>query len=75
MNKKYIYLGNDLQLDSFFLRKNMIVSEKDFEKITRENKKAKDLFVKTNEYPKIRANLAFYSKKIDKTFQEVLNAI
>lgn len=75
MDKKYIYLASDLQLENFFLRKNMIVSEEDFKKITKENKKAQELFVETNEYPKIKANLAFYSKKIEKAFQEVLNAI
>lgn len=75
MSKKYIYLASDLQLGNFFLRKNMIVSKEDFEKITKKNKKAKELFIETNEYPKVKSNLAFYSKKIEKAFQEVLNAV
>lgn len=75
MDKKYIYLGSDLQLGSFFLRKNMIVSEEDFKKIIKENEKAKELFVETSKYPKVKSNLAFYSKKIEKAFQEVLNAV
>lgn len=75
MNKKYIYLGSDLQLGSFFLRKNMIISEKDLEVITKENKKSRELFVETSKYPEIKANLAFHSKKIEKIFQEVLNGI
>lgn len=75
MGKKYIYLGSDLQLGSFFLRKNMIISEEDFKKIIKENKKAKELFIGTSEYPKFKSNLDFYSKKIEKAFQEVLNAV
>lgn len=75
MNKKYIYLASDLQLGNFFLRKNMIVSEEDLKKITKENKKAKELFVETSEYPKVKSNLAFYSKKIEKAFLEVLDAV
>lgn len=75
MVKKYIYLASNLQLGNFFLRKNMVVSEEDFKKITKEYEKDKDLFIETNEYPLIKGNLAFYSKKIEKTFQEVLNGI
>ncbi|WP_281699705.1 hypothetical protein [Cetobacterium somerae] len=75
MNKKYIYLGSDLQLGSFFLRKNMIISEEALEVITKENKKSRELFVETSKYPEIKANLAFYSKKIEKIFQEVLNGV
>lgn len=75
MDEKYIYLGSDLQLGSFFLRKNMVVSEKDFKEIIKENGKAKELFIETSEYPKVKSNLAFYSKKIEKAFQEVLNAV
>lgn len=75
MNKKYIYLGSDLQLGNFFLRKNMIVSEEDLKKITKENEKAKDLFIETNEYPKIKSNLAFHSKRIERAFKEVSNGI
>lgn len=75
MDKKYIYLGSDLQLGNFFLRKNMIVSEENFKEIIKENKKAKELFIGTSEYPKVKSNLAFYSKKIKKAFQEVLNAV
>ncbi|MGL5622877.1 hypothetical protein [Cetobacterium sp.] len=75
MDEKYIYLGSDLQLGSFFLRKNMIVSEEDFKEIIKENEKAKELFIETSEYPKVKSNLAFYSKKIEKAFQEVLNAV
>ena len=75
MDKKYIYLGSDLQLGNFFLRKNMVVSEEDLKKITKENEKAKELFIETNEYPKIKSNLAFHSKRIERAFKEVLNGI
>lgn len=75
MSKKYIYLGSDLQLGSFFLKKNMVISQENLEEITKENEKIKDLFIKITEFPNVKANLAFYSKRIEKTFQEVLDAI
>ena len=75
MNKKYIYLEIYLLLGNFFLIKNMVVSEEAFKKIIKENEKAKELFIETSEYPKVKSNLAFYSKKIEKAFQEVLNAV
>lgn len=75
MSKKYIYLGSDLQLGSFFLKTNMVISQENLEEITKENEKIKDLFIKITEFPKVKANLAFYSKRIEKTFQEVLDAI
>lgn len=75
MSKKYIYLGSDLQLGSFFLKKNMVISQENLEEITKENEKIKDLFIKITEFPKVKANLAFYSKRIEKNFQEVLDAI
>lgn len=75
MSKKYIYLASDLQLGSFLLKKNMIISEEDLQKITKENEKAKDLFIETSEFPKMKLNLAFYLKKIEKAFMEVSNGI
>ncbi|MCQ9627489.1 hypothetical protein HS141_11150 [Cetobacterium somerae] len=75
MSKKYIYLASDLQLESFLLKKNMIISKEDLEKITKENEKAKDLFIETSDFPKMKLNSAFYLKKIEKAFVEVLNGI
>ncbi|MBC2855363.1 hypothetical protein H3N56_02500 [Cetobacterium sp. 2A] len=75
MSEKYIYLGEDLQLKNIFLKKNMVISFSDLKEIEKINTKAKDLFINTKEFPKFKSNLAFYSKKIEKTFQEVLNGI
>ncbi|WP_297487441.1 hypothetical protein [uncultured Cetobacterium sp.] len=77
--KKYIYLGKDLQVESYLLRHGMVISENDLTKLKKSNKKITILFYLTTDYPKIKAQLrdenSFYSRKIEKAFKEVLNAV
>lgn len=77
--KKYIYLGKDLQVESYSLRHGMVILEEDLTKLKEINEKITSLFYLTEDYPKIKAQLrdknSFYSKRIDKAFKEVLNGI
>lgn len=74
--KKYIYIGNDLQINHIFLRKNMVISKKDLELILKENKKVEPLFILTEDYSNKKNDLknkdSFLNKKLSKIQEEVL---
>ncbi|WP_297488952.1 hypothetical protein [uncultured Cetobacterium sp.] len=74
--KKYIYIGNDLQINHIFLRKNMVISTKDLELILKENKKVEPLFILTEDYSNKKNDLknkdSFLNKKLSKIQEEVL---
>ena len=74
--KRYIYIGNDLQINHIFLRKNMVISTKDLELILKENKKVEPLFILTEDYSNKKNDLknkdSFLNKKLSKIQEEVL---
>lgn len=74
--KRYIYIGNDLQINHIFLRKNMVISKKDLELILKENKKVEPLFILTEDYSNKKNDLknkdSFLNKKLSKIQAEVL---
>lgn len=74
--KRYIYIGNDLQINHIFLRKNMVISKKDLELILKENKKVEPLFILTEDYSNKKNDLknkdSFLNKKLSKIQEEVL---
>lgn len=74
--KRYIYIGNNLQINHIFLRKNMVISKKDLELIIKENKKVEPLFILTEDYSNKKNDLknkdSFLNKKLSKIQEEVL---
>lgn len=79
MKENYVYLGEDLQLESLYLRKYSVISIEDLKKLEKKNKKIKDLFIGSKKFSEIKLQLndpkSFYSQKINRAFKEVKDAI
>ena len=73
--KKLVYIGNDYQLETYYLKKGMVITEDSLKLLVVENKEIEKLFISTFDFAKERVNLENPNSFINIKSKEIMEKI